>query len=52
MRTCSAMPLSAHMLLPNKEFNSGTESAGLNRRHAPDSAERPRLKLVEFTSTR
>jgi hypothetical protein len=38
MRTCSAMPLSAHMLLPNEEFNSGTESAGLNRRHAPDSA--------------
>ena len=31
MRTCSAMPLSAHMLLPNEEFNSGTESAGLNR---------------------
>src|SRR5580700_2785071 len=38
MRTCSAMPLSVHMLLPNKAFNSGQESAGLNRRHAPDSA--------------
>jgi hypothetical protein len=38
MRTCSAMPLSAHMLLPNEEFNSGTETAGLNRRHAPDSS--------------
>jgi hypothetical protein len=24
MKTCSAMPLSVHMLLPNKEFNSGT----------------------------
>ncbi len=31
MRTCSAMPLSAHMLLPNKESNSGTESAGTHR---------------------
>lgn len=26
MRTCSAMPLSAHMLLPNKESNSGTRA--------------------------
>jgi hypothetical protein len=35
MRTCSAMLLSVHMLLPNKEFNSGTESGGLQVFSAP-----------------